>query len=84
MAGVSPISQQRRRTLTIRQGLMVLQPANRSGVTVHNKPRGPSANVSLPPRSLTLKETTAAWFSDMPDGLFEKLDQMRHTKGEAA
>ena len=21
---------------------------------------------------------------DMPDGLFEKLDQMRHTKGEAA
>jgi len=67
-AGVSPIFHQSLRTLTMRQGLLVLRPANRSGVPVHNKPRGPSANVSLPPRSLALKETTAAWFSDMPDG----------------
>jgi len=33
---------------------------------------------------LTAKETTAAWFSDMPEGLFEKLQQMRQTKIEAA
>jgi len=33
---------------------------------------------------VTPKETTAGWFSDMPEGLFEKLQQMRQTKIEAA
>ncbi len=33
---------------------------------------------------LCSRGSAAGWFSDMPDGLYEKLQQMRQTKIEAA